>query len=154
MKTVTVMFKGRKEYQYLNCRSYRWSWGDGRNVWLDEVSGCHFPWESRAYRYIDSIIERSQKVYLAYGWVLGHRVGLDRWIRLLKIEERVLDTCLGMRPQFEQDGVPHRLSSKAIYDDIGFGKIDVFMMNMGLRFSSTFIVTYWSRSLPSCVWIH
>lgn len=115
------------------------------------------------YRHVDYILEKAKKIYSAYQRILRQTGGLDERIRLLlyrqvirpiisyafpcwfgisscqmerlrRWERGVLAACMGMRPRIGPDGVPRRPSCLSIYRAIDFGRIDVFMVEMALRF--------------------
>lgn len=125
--------------------------------------GVIFHESFRFYRHIDYTLDKVRKTYFSYCSLLRRRGGLDRRIRLLVYrqivrplmayafpiwfgisshqmerlrvwERRIVSACLGLGPRMVPDGSFRRPSCSAIYMNMGFERIDLFLMRSAISF--------------------
>lgn len=114
-------------------------------------------------RHIDHVLNKAKKIYTAYTKIFRARNGLTSQVKLLiyrqiirptisysfpawadissaqmerirRFERKILVLALGLKPIVNDNGEFRHPTSKSIYDAITFQRIDVFMVNLAIKF--------------------
>lgn len=133
------------------------------NVVSMKYLGVWFSESLRFTEHIDYILAKSKSIYFAWQGAIGGRSGLSAKVKLLIYkqvirpvmayafpiwfgissaqmerirlwERKMLRSCLGIRREQGSDGVYRLPPNQQLYDQIGFKRVDAFLIDSALKF--------------------